>query len=168
MQIFNLLLSFSPVIYILYWFLQIRKKSESINYDIKSGYKCYSCKKNIDSLDDRIKKLGKSIKSLEDLEKLNKLVCCKSCKRELKLNQLTKPLGFRYKLMHDIDRFLISDRYKSFIWISLSIIISCLILDLFLLREWRIFFYIGQLSQLIYWILLIRSYKLTTIKKPNQ
>ena len=168
MIIFNLLLSLSPILYIGYWLFLIKRKSENISHDINSGYKCYSCKKDVDSFDNRINQLGKTIMTNEEYESLNKPVCCKSCKRENKLNQLTKKFGFRYKIMAAIDKFLLSKKYRKFMFIALSIIMSCLILDLFLLREYRVFFYLGQLSQLIYWILFIRSYKLTTIKKPNQ
>lgn len=164
---FNLLLSISPLLYMLYWFLSTRK-SENISYDIKMGYKCYVCKSDIDSFDNRMNQLGKNIMTKEHYLSLNKPVCCKPCKRENKLNQLTKRFGFRYKIIADLDRFLLSEKYQKFIWISLSIIVSFLILDLFLLREWRPFFYIGQSIQLIYWIFFIRRQKLTTIKKPNQ
>lgn len=167
MDLFNLLLSLSPIFYILYWIIIIKKKSESISYDINNGYKCYTCKKNIDSFDERVEKLGKSIMTNEDFEKLNTPTRCKSCERDIRLNHLTKPFGFRYKLIADLDKFLISKGYRKFMFISLFIIVSCLLLDI-IFRDGRVFFYLGQLAQLIYWILFIRSYKLTTIKKPNQ
>lgn len=163
---FNILLSLSPTIYMLYWFFKIRKKSESINCDINSGYKCYGCKKDLDSFEDRVSRIVQGGLSVSDLEKLDKPIRCKSCERDIKLNHLTKKFGFRYKLMANIDKFLISGKYERFIWISLSIIMSYLILDMFFLREWRVFFYLGQLCQLIYWMLFIRRYKLTTIKNP--
>jgi hypothetical protein len=162
---FILLLSITPLIYLIYyWFLT--RKSETISHDIINGYKCYSCKKDIDSFDNRVTKLGYTL-SIEEYDELSKPTCCISCKRENKLNQVTKPLGFRYKIISDLDEFLVSDGYKKSIFILLSIIMFCLILDI-IFREGRIFFYLGQSIQLFYWILFIRRTKLTSIKKPNQ
>jgi len=151
----------------LYWFLFIKRNSESINWDINKGYKCYTCKKDVDSFDERFNRVGQSIFTPDDFNNLETPVRCTSCKREIALNQLTKKFGFRYRLLANLDTYLVKGNYTRFMFISLSIIMACLILDLFF-REGRVFFYIGQLAQLIYWIIFIRKYKLTTIKKPNQ
>lgn len=168
MEIFNLLLSFSPFFYILYWIFTIKRVSENISYDINSGYKCYTCKKDIDSFDNRMDRAFKNNLNISELESLNVATRCKSCERDIKLNQLTKPFGFRYKLISNLDSFLISKKnYRKFILISLFTIISFSLLDI-IFREVKVFFYLGQLFQLIYWLLFIRSYKLTSLKKPNQ
>ena len=166
MTIFNLLLSLSPFLFLIYFIISMKKR-EGISYDIKKGYKCYSCKEDIESFDDRVQKLSNGQITSDEMTALEKLSLCKSCERDIKLNQLTSD-GFIHNIKHKIDEYLLTEKSNKMPLIFILTFIPLITLDMFFLREYRLFFYIAHLFQITYWILFIRKHNLISIKKPNQ
>lgn len=158
--------SLIPFIFLIYSII-LSYRRESISYDIKKGYICYSCKSEIDTFDDRVQRLMNSQIKLDHITLLEKPTICKSCDRESKLNQLSR-LGFFYSMKSKLDSYLILDKSNKLILLFITTFIPCLILDMYFLNEYRFFFYLGQFFQTVYWLLIIRRQYLTTIKKPSE
>ena len=165
-SIFNLLLSISPFIYLAYFYLYIKKKTnKSIEWNLKKGLVCYGCKEDLRSFDDLIKESMKNGISFDEIKE--EPMVCTSCSRDSKLDEINGKKITKYKLKY--KKFLITG-FNKFIWIWLATIVLSLILDGILTftiedNKIRVFFYIGQIMQAFYWFSFIEKWKLTTIKE---
>jgi hypothetical protein len=152
-----MLISILPFIYMGYFYFSVKKKyNKNISFDITYGMRCYSCKSEISNLEDLAKKMFDS--------KVLKL--CDSCERDEQINKV-----FDRRSSVKLKKLLVSDKYvrlTSTFLFTMIFFMALDILDIFFIDEnIRIFFILGQLSQLGFWIILIKRWKYTAIKKPQ-
>jgi hypothetical protein len=146
-----MLISILPFIYMCYFYFSVKKKyNKDISFDITYGMRCYSCKSEISNLE----AAGGVLK------------LCDSCERD---EQINKVFGRRSSVK--LKKLLVSDKYvRLILTFSLPMIffMALDILDIFFITDnIRIFFILGQLSQLGFWIIWIKRWKYTAIKNPN-
>ena len=135
-----------------------RKNKRYLNksYDIKHGHRCYLCKEKLE----REYSLG------DLLDKTENLVVCKSCERDSKLDNL---LSNKNKL-NLFKKYLISKKSDNLILGLLVVAVAVLIIHiiLFLTINFKGLGWVSNFILVIYWILMIIRFKLTTIKKPSE
>lgn len=156
-----MILSLSVLLVILRYFW-IYKGRDNVNFDITRGIRCYSCKSELRTRDDYF--MNKIMNNSWDISD-DKPIKCKVCIRDEKIKSITnkKILNLTYKL----DKFIISDKFKKFQYFFLSSIIISLFIDIFLTFSYDIKYFsvITNSSNIIYWLLVTRRLKITTIKK---
>ncbi len=147
----GLLFTLAPFILIIYYWC-LRKKRQDILFDIKYGLRCYSCKERID--------ISKEIES----DNVN-VKACVSCEREDKLEKLFLPNIIRANV---IKKIIISKAKKIDI-IMLCLVASSCIFDIFMTIAFHIhgFGIISNISNVLFWTILIIRLKITTIKNPK-
>lgn len=158
-SVISTLYSIVPFIFIVYYFLQMRKRKNILS-DISMGLKCYSCKSNIISYESFINS-KMPITNLSDLKGEPNL--CLSCQRDSKID-----LVFNNNKITKFDKFLISEKYSIYQRILLSLIIAFVIID-FLFKiflQINYFSFLSPTLNIIFWYFMIKRMKLTTIKKP--
>lgn len=160
-SLISTLYSIVPFIFIVYYFLQMRKR-ESILSDINMGLKCYSCKSDIISYEDFIiSNMKPPVTNLDDLK--GEPSICLSCERDSKINLL-----FNNSKISKFDKFLISEKYSTYQRILLSLIVAFVVIDIFF-KFWpkiNYFSFVSPTLNIVFWYFMIKRMKLTTIKKP--
>lgn len=162
-EVFNLLLSLSPLVYACYFIFVTKKKyaGKGLSWNLEHGMNCYSCKEEIETLEEFTQR---SITNNLKLDDMKQMKVCLSCERDMKLSLISGSRIENLKLK--FKEFLIK-KYGKVIMIGLIGIVLFLTLDFFM-RDYvsRTFFYIGQTFQLFYWYCFVQRWKLIHEKTP--
>lgn len=166
-----MLISLVPFIYMAYFYFFVKKKwTENINFDLSYGMRCYCCKDRMLTTEDLAKSMMSSNKSMDDIKGLK---LCEACERDEQLNKIFDKGRYSWSNKSDskFKRLLISEKYNRLTFIFLSLMIGCMVIDIFdiiyIEGNIRIFFLLGQIFQLSFWYILIKRWKYTAIKKPQ-
>lgn len=151
--------SLVPFFLIGYYFFQMRNR-KNIQSDITMGLKCYSCKEDIISYEDFIL-VKMNIPNMRVSDLKGEPNICQSCERDNRIDIL---FG---KKINRLDKFLISDRYFIYQKYLLTAIITFVVLDLIFkfLLDINYLSFLSPTVNCIFWYLMIKRMKMTTIKK---
>lgn len=153
----GIIISTIPLV-LLIWYFASLKKYDDVNWEIKKGLRCYSCKSTIDrSTDDRLNIL---LDDKEDIE------LCAACKRDEKIDLISD--GYIIKI-NKFKNFIMFDK-KHHIALLLMIGIFCILDILFMIlfpksNLYSIFGTITSICNGLFWISMILRRRWTCIKK---
>jgi hypothetical protein len=152
----SILISFIPILILLYPFLY-RKKKKDLTFDIDYGIICYNCQEEIESLQSKI----------INMELRSEVKLCLACQREEKLLKITSNLP-NFLLKNSIKRFLISDISLKILYTLLILTLSITVFDLILKLSFnvKILNNIGPIFNILYTILFIMKFSVKTQKTP--
>ena len=179
LSLFRLIISVSTMVValvFLFYTSRRNKNRESINWYVKQGLRCYSCKDEIFDESNiqteiqretqKLAKLSNVFERLNHSPKSEDLHMCTSCNRD---NQIEGLIHKKIISLNSIKKYLYSRKSNTILWIYSISMITTLVLDIvdFTLNKdsLRIFFYLYNLIIFCYWTIMIYKNKLDYIDK---
>ena len=179
LSLFRLIISVSTMIValgFLFYTSRRNRNRKNINWDVKQGIRCYSCKEEIYNESNiqteiqretqRLTKLSKVFDRLNHDPKSENLHMCTSCNRD---NQIEGIINNRITSLNKIKKYLYSRKSNTLLWIYTISMTTTLVLDIVDLTSnkdsLRIFFYLYNSIIFFYWTIMIYKNKLDYIDK---
>lgn len=179
MALFRLIISVSTMVValvFLFYTSRRNKNRENINWYVKQGIRCYSCKDEIfdeSNIQTEIQretqrslKLSNVFDRLEHSPKSENLNMCTSCNRD---NQIEGLIHKKIISLNSIKKYFYSRKSNKILWIYSVSMITTLVLDVldftYNKDPLRIFFYLYNFIIFCYWTVMIYKNKLDYIDK---
>jgi hypothetical protein len=142
------------------------KKRKNINWDVKQGVRCYSCKTDmIEDLGlDEVKKFEKLMEIHDKYSnnlKREDFKLCVSCNRDDKLEGITSHKFFNGNRLNKIKKLLYSKKFDKVQMIMLILMIVFQVIDGLIRHYFHIRTMIGSLYTIFYWCVWYYKMSLT-------
>jgi hypothetical protein len=179
LSLFRLIISVSTMVFalgFLFYTSRRNRNRESINWHVKQGVRCYSCKEEIydeSNIQTEIQREWQKLNKLRSIfdrieidPKSEDLHMCTSCNRD---NQIDGLIHKKIVSLNSIKKYLYSRKSNTILWIYTILMITTLVLDFVDSTSnkdsLRIFFYLYNFIIFCYWVIMIYKNKLDYIDK---
>jgi hypothetical protein len=149
---------------------RLSNRSKNINWEVKQGVRCYSCKIDITEESDLYSKsiiLKNIIHRISKDPKSENFKLCVSCNRNDKLEGIISHKFFNFNRINKIKKYLYSKNVDKVQIIMIVLMIVSNLIDGFIKYYFHINIFIGILFNIFYWFMLYYTAKLSFIEKQK-